>query len=133
MKLTDLTRSLCAQGRRALVPFFTAGYPDVGTSLRLVTSASLLGCPVIEIGVPFSDPIADGPLIQESSRRALDNGMSLRGALELAEQASASVSAALVIMSYVNPVLRMGIERFAESWKLPSLFSTFGPANPARG
>ena len=114
MTLADLTRSIRADGGKALVPFFTAGYPDTETSLRLVTSASRLGCPVIEIGVPFSDPIADGPLIQESSRRALENGMTLRKALALAERASASVSAALVVMSYVNPIFRMGIECFAE-------------------
>ncbi len=113
MKLTECTGSIRTHGKKALVPFFTAGFPDRDTSLRLIEAASRSGCRVIEIGVPFSDPVADGPAIQESSRRALDGGMSLRNALALAEQASKSTGAELVIMSYVNPILRMGMERFS--------------------
>ncbi len=78
--LRELTQSMKSSGEKALVAFFTAGYPDEETFLRLLDAASQVGCQVIEIGIPFSDPIADGPLIQESSKRALENGMSLRKA-----------------------------------------------------
>ncbi len=115
MKLTQVTRSVRAEGNKALVPFLTAGFPDEHTFLRLIEAACRANCPVVEIGVPFSDPIADGPVIQESSRRALEQGMTLRKALALSEKASRSASAALVIMSYVNPILRMGVEQFADA------------------
>ena len=113
MKLQELTESMRSRGEKGLVPFFTAGYPDEDTFLRLIRAASDAGCKVIEIGVPFSDPIADGPAIQESSSRALENGISLNRTLELAGQASETTSARFVLMGYFNPVLQMGLERFA--------------------
>jgi tryptophan synthase alpha chain len=113
--LRDVTDSLRSDGEKALVSFLTAGYPDEETFLRLLRASSDAGCQVIEIGIPFSDPIADGPVIQRSSKRALDDGMTLRRALELAARASEEISSALVIMSYVNPILRMGLDRFAET------------------
>jgi tryptophan synthase alpha chain len=112
--LRELTRSMREAGEKALVAFLTAGYPDEETFLRLLDAASRAGCQIIEIGIPFSDPIADGPVIQESSKRALDGGMTLRKALALAGRASETNPSALVFMSYVNPILRMGVERFAE-------------------
>jgi tryptophan synthase alpha chain len=118
MTLSEATRSLKSRGEKALVPFFTAGYPDEETFLKLLGTASESGCQVIEIGVPFSDPIADGPAIQESSKRALENGMSLSRALDLARMAregNGSDFPELILMGYVNPVLRFGVERFAES------------------
>ena len=113
MTLREQTEAIRERGEKALVPFLTAGFPDEETFLRLLTSAAQAGCDVIEIGIPFSDPIADGPVIQESSQQALANGMSLSKALKLAARASATNSAALVIMSYFNPILQMGIARFA--------------------
>ncbi|MCK4546835.1 MAG: tryptophan synthase subunit alpha [Candidatus Eisenbacteria sp.] len=113
MMLRDLTRSLKTRGEKGLAPFLTAGFPDDETFLRLLGAASSAGCRMIEIGIPFSDPIADGPVIQESSKRALEAGMTLRKALALAEKASKTVPAALVFMSYFNPILRMGLEEFS--------------------
>ena len=114
MILREATEAMRRRGEKALVPFFTAGFPDEDTSLRLLQTAARAGCHVIEIGIPFSDPIADGPLIQASSEQALANGMSLEKALGLAEQAGRECSAALVLMSYVNPLLRIGLERFGK-------------------
>jgi tryptophan synthase alpha chain len=113
MKLRELTQSMKSAGEKALVPFFTAGYPDEETFRLLLDRASRKGCRIVEIGIPFSDPIADGPIIQESSRHALENGISLRKALSLVEQAAQASSTAFVLMSYANPILRMGLERFA--------------------
>jgi len=111
--LRELTDSMRSRGEKALVSFFTAGFPDEETFLKLIGTASESGCRIVEIGIPFSDPIADGPVIQESSRRALENGMSLRRALALAEKAARASQAALVVMSYYNPILQMGLPRFA--------------------
>ena len=115
MMLRDQAQAMKARGEKGLVPFLTAGFPDEETFLDLLGAASDAGCPVIEIGIPFSDPIADGPIIQESSKVALENGMSLRRALALAKKASQTSSATLVVMSYFNPILRMGIEAFARA------------------
>lgn len=113
MKLRDVTTALKDRGEKALVAFLTAGYPDQTTFVELVRAAVDAGCDVIEIGIPFSDPIADGPLIQQSSKQALDGGMSLGKSLHLSAGLSAEIDTPLVVMSYYNPILRMGHERFA--------------------
>jgi tryptophan synthase alpha chain len=114
MRLREWTESTRTAGRKALVPFLTAGYPDEGTFLRLLAAATGAGCRVVEVGIPFSDPMADGPVIQASSERALAQGMTLRRALELIERASAAAPAGYVVMSYLNPILQMGVETFAD-------------------
>lgn len=113
MTLGDRTHPLRERGGKALVAFFTAGYPDAEAFLDLVRAADAAGCDVIEIGVPFSDPIADGPTVQAASASALAAGMTLERALELAAAVRGDVRAALVVMSYVNPVLAMGLDTFA--------------------
>ncbi len=114
MVLRDVTYGLKENRDKALVAFFTAGYPDPETFRSLVRAADAAGCDLIEIGIPFSDPIADGPLIQESSKRALDNGMTLALGLQAVRELSQEIAAPLLLMSYYNPILRMGEERFAE-------------------
>jgi tryptophan synthase alpha chain len=113
MRLGDRTNDVRGRGGKALVAFFTAGYPDAEGFLDLVRAADRAGCDVIEIGVPFSDPIADGPAIQASSAAALAGGMTLARALDLAAGLREQIRAALVVMSYVNPVLAMGFDAFA--------------------
>jgi tryptophan synthase alpha chain len=110
-RLEAITRATRERGRKALVPFFTAGFPDESTSLELLVAAAELGCPVVEVGVPFSDPVADGPIIQRASQLALEQGMNLRRALDLVAEIS-SGPAAPVLMTYLNPVLRMGVREF---------------------
>lgn len=95
-----------AAGRRALICYVTAGHPDRAASLRLLRELPAAGADVIEVGVPFSDPLADGPIIQQSSQRALDQGMTLAGALELVSEAQSSVP--IVLFSYLNPLLAAG-------------------------
>jgi tryptophan synthase alpha chain len=113
MTLRDVTTRLRRDGKKALVPFFTAGYPDDNTFVELVLAAAGAGCDAIEIGVPFSDPIADGPVIQVSSQAALAAGMTLEHALGLAETVAARTGTPLIAMGYINPILNMGLERFA--------------------
>ncbi|MBU0741270.1 tryptophan synthase subunit alpha, partial [bacterium] len=113
MRLEKITRALRDDGRKALVPFFTAGYPDERSFVASVRAAAAAGCRVFEVGIPFSDPVADGPLIQMASQRALAAGMTLRRALELTAAAAGETGLAPVVMSYFNPVLRMGLDEFA--------------------
>lgn len=104
--LTDRLRALRAAKRRALVCYVTAGHPDPAATLRLLRELPDAGCDVIEIGVPFSDPLADGPIIQGSSQRALEQGVSL--AATLAMVAEAASAAPIVLFSYLNPLMAAG-------------------------
>ena len=101
------------QGRAAFVPYVTGGYPNDATCLELVRALDALGSEVIEVGIPFSDPLADGPTIQLSSQKALEAGATPAKVLQSMAQAAKEVSAALVAMTYVNPVLAMGYHEFA--------------------
>lgn len=115
MTLTKTTTQLKSEGRKALVAFLTAGYPDDNTFVELVGAAGLAGCDVVEIGIPFSDPIADGPVIQKASAHALSRGMTLARALDLSRTISRDTGPPLVAMSYINPILSMGTAVFAET------------------
>ncbi|HEV3315539.1 MAG TPA: tryptophan synthase subunit alpha [Candidatus Angelobacter sp.] len=95
-----------------LVAYVTCGDPDIKTTREIILAAISAGADVIELGVPFSDPVADGPVIQRASERALKNGTSLQDVLQLAREIRAESQAGLVVFSYLNPVLRMGFERF---------------------
>ena len=106
---------LRADGGTALVPFLTAGDPDLETTERLVIEMANAGADVIEIGVPFSDPTAEGPTIQRSSGRALASGTSLRAILMMVEKLRAKIDAPLVLMGYANPVHAMGADAFAQA------------------
>jgi tryptophan synthase alpha chain len=94
------------RGRRALVPYVTAGHPDAARSRELLLGLESAGADVIEVGVPFSDPMADGPVIQASSQRALEQGMTFDGTLELVS--SVRLSIPVVLFSYLNPILAAG-------------------------
>ncbi len=101
------------QGRAAFVPYVTGGFPNPDTCLELITALDELGSEVIEVGLPFSDPLADGPTIQLSSQKALEAGATPSNVLATMERAAAKTQAALVAMTYVNPVLSMGYAEFA--------------------
>jgi tryptophan synthase alpha chain len=99
----------------ALVAYVTCGDPDLATTRAIVLAAIEAGADVIELGVPFSDPVADGPVIQRSSERALKHGTSLGQVLTLAaEIRERSQSTGLIVFSYLNPILRMGMEKFCK-------------------
>ena len=104
--LTERFAMLRAAGRRALVCYVTAGHPDRERSLDLVRGLEDAGADVLEIGVPFSDPVADGPVIQASSQQALEQGMTLDATLELV--AAAKLRIPVVLFSYLNPILAAG-------------------------
>jgi tryptophan synthase alpha chain len=105
---------LKAAGRAALIPFVEAFDPDRDTSLALLTGMAANGADIIEIGVPFTDPMADGPIIQAAGRRALDAGASLRGVLGIVREFRLKDDKTpLVLMGYLNPILSYGVEAFA--------------------
>ena len=114
-RLTATFETLRARGERALVTFFMAGDPSLDATARLVIEAERRGADVIELGVPFSDPVGDGPVIQRAGQRALAAGASLRRVLELVHTLRGEVRAPIVLMTYYNPVLAFGLPAFAET------------------
>ena len=101
------------QGRAGLVTYTTAGDPDLPVSAEILRALDRAGADVLEVGVPFSDPLADGPVIQRATERALASGTSLRRVLTMVASIRAGVTAPIVLFSYVNPIARMGFETFA--------------------
>lgn len=101
------------QRRAALMPYYTLGYPDAETSLAVIRAVAAAGADLIELGVPFSDPLADGPTIQRSTQVALAAGASVRRCLELtARLRAAGVRQPLLLMGYINPILAYGVTRY---------------------
>ncbi len=108
--------SLRNRGRKALIPFITAGDPEPGQTVALMRASVAGGADVIELGVPFSDPMADGPVIQRSSERALKHGVSLKDVLGyVREFRKKDAATPVVLMGYANPLETMGAERFADA------------------
>ena len=105
--------ALKAEGRRALVCYITAGHPDPATSVELLRGLEAAGADVIEVGVPFSDPLADGPVIQRSSQIAIEHGMTLEGALTVISDATLTVP--VVLFSYLNPIIAAGADVLARA------------------
>jgi len=101
------------KGERALVAYITAGYPDLGTTRLLIPALERAGVDIIEVGVPFSDPTADGPVIQAASQAALKNGTTLDRVLGLVGELRRGVQIPLVLFSYYNPIFSMGTGSFA--------------------
>jgi tryptophan synthase alpha chain len=100
-------------GELGIVAYITAGDPTLDATLRHVLGLAEAGADVIELGVPFSDPLADGPTIQRASERALKSGTTLRGVLDLVRRIRQSSQVPLVLFSYFNPILQFGLEKFA--------------------
>lgn len=119
-----------------LVAYVTCGDPDLATTREVVLAAARAGADVIELGVPFSDPVADGPVIQRASERAVAKGVSLPQVLELAAEVRKHTDAGLIIFSYLNPILRMGLQNFCASAKragVDGALVTDLPIEEARG
>ncbi len=106
-------RDLSEAGELGLVAYITAGDPSLDASEKIVLAAAEAGADIIELGVPFSDPLADGPTIQRASERALRSGTTLAGVIDLVRRLRKHTEVPLVLFSYFNPILQMGIEKFA--------------------
>ena len=113
-RLAQAFERVRAEGRPGLVTYVTAGDPDLERTARILEALDRGGADVLEVGVPFSDPLADGPVIQRATERALASGTTLADVLDLVERSRATLQTPIVIFSYANPILRLGTERFAD-------------------
>ena len=113
-RLASTFAALRADNRPGLVTYVTAGDPDLDRSRKILTALGAAGADVIEVGVPYSDPVADGPAIQRASERALAAGGSLTATLDLMEATKDVQTPPRVLFTYVNPVFRMGVKPFAD-------------------
>src|SRR5213082_878488 len=98
--------------RPGIVAYVTSGDPDLATTRAIILAAIDAGADVIELGVPFSDPVADGPVIQRASQRAIQQGTTLPQVLQLAADVRERSQAGLIVFSYLNPLMRMGLSKF---------------------
>ncbi len=112
-RISNRFAELRAAGELGIVAYITAGDPSLDATHKFVLALAEAGADVIELGVPFSDPLADGPTIQRACERALKSGTTLAGVLELVRRIRASSQVPLVLFSYYNPILQMGLEKFA--------------------
>lgn len=110
--MSDVLARCAADGRGALVGYLSAGYPTVDGSVELLTAMIDGGCDLVEVGIPYSDPVMDGPAVQLTADTALRAGFRLRHVFDVVERVAAAGGAA-VVMTYVNPVLRYGVDAFA--------------------
>ncbi len=117
-RIDSTLEKLAVDGRKALVAYLTAGYPDIDTSLEILEAVCNAGADILEIGMPFSDPTCDGPVIQASSETALKAGMSLSKSISLTFRLREKVETPIVLFSYYNPIFRYGVKRFADEISL---------------
>ena len=103
-----------APGRGALIPYLCAGDPDAETSVALLAAVAASGSDVLEVGIPYGDPLADGPTVAAAAQRALDAGMTTAGALEVMKRATDAGGPPSIAFTYFNPVLQYGLEKFAD-------------------
>lgn len=118
------------QGRKGLIVYLTAGYPDPAVTVEAVRAAAEAGADVVEIGIPFSDPIADGPVIQQAATQALKAGFTTAKALELVRELRSKSDIPLAAMTYVNTILSYGPERFAADFAAAGLDGLIVPDVP---
>lgn len=122
---------LKAEGKTALIPFLTMGDPDLATSIDIIKTLEEAGADMIELGVPYSDPLADGPVIQRASERALTNSITLTDCIHVAEQArEAGVKIPFILFTYYNPVFQFGLDAFFELVKSKGISGLIIPDLP---
>lgn len=113
-RIANAFSQLQREGKKGLIPFVTAGDPDLQTTEELLVELSQVGATVLELGVPFSDPMADGPVIQRASERALKHGFGVQEVLEIAARAGKRMATPIILFSYFNPLLQFGFQRLSE-------------------
>lgn len=122
--------SVFKSGRKALIGYITAGYPDIKATPEIARVLADNGCDVIELGIPFSDPLADGATIQKSSYRALQCGTTVKACLEIAAELRQKIDTPLAFMTYYNPVLYYGLDDFCRSCKKAGINGLIVPDLP---
>ncbi|MBI1769254.1 MAG: tryptophan synthase subunit alpha [Bacteroidetes bacterium] len=110
--MNRITHLFSSKAENILSVFYTAGFPNLSDTISIARELERAGADIIEIGIPFSDPVADGPVIQESNKIALDNGMNLKLLLKQVKEIRQEAKLPIILMGYLNPVLQYGIEKF---------------------
>ncbi|HEV8428717.1 MAG TPA: tryptophan synthase subunit alpha [Pyrinomonadaceae bacterium] len=116
-RIADSFTTLKQEGKKGFIPFFTAGDPNLVTTEKLLITLAQSGATLIELGVPFSDPMADGPVIQRASERALKNTFGLQEILDTVARARKQIDIPIILFSYYNPLFQFGLKRLAEAAK----------------
>ena len=116
-RIADVFTTLKQQGKKGFIPYITAGDPDLATTEELLVTLAQNGATLIELGVPFSDPMADGPVIQRASERALKHRFGLQELLDTAARARKRTDTPVILFSYYNPLLQFGLKRVAQAAK----------------
>ena len=111
-RITHAFEQARQESRGVLIPYFMCGYPSALQSINIALAAAQVGVDIIELGMPFSDPLADGATIQHAGHVALECGMTINGCLEIADEISTRSDVPLILMGYYNPILAYGIESF---------------------
>lgn len=114
-RIADTFRGLRERGEKAFIPFLTAGDPNIEISEELIIALDQAGADIIEIGIPYSDPLADGPTIQAASLRALEGGVRLPAVFDMVRRVRPQVRASLVLFTYANPVFQWGLREFFQT------------------
>ena len=114
-RIADSFTNLKREGKKGFIPFITAGDPDLATTEKLLVTLAQSGATLIELGVPFSDPMADGPVIQRASERALKNNFGLQDILDVVARARKQIDIPVILFSYYNPLFQFGLKRLAET------------------
>lgn len=114
MRVEEVLRDKRAKGEGSLIGYFPAGYPTVEDSVTALVAMAQEGCDVLEVGVPYSDPVMDGEIIQKATEVALSNGFKLSMLFDVIQRVREQTTVPMLVMSYWNPVIRFGLERFAE-------------------
>jgi tryptophan synthase alpha chain len=128
--VSECFRSLRSQGNCALIPFITAGDPDLSTTAQALRILDRAGADLIELGVPYSDPLADGPVIQAAATRALNRGVKLEDVLEIVKNAQGEVKAPIILFTYYNPIYHRGIDVFLDQIKAAGVSGLVVPDLP---
>jgi len=126
-RITSLFRR---KDKKIISIYFTAGYPQLNDTQAIITELAKNGADLIEIGIPFSDPVADGPVIQQSSEIALQNGMTIHLLFKQLKEIRKTVSIPLILMGYLNPVMQFGVENFVENCRDTGIDGTIIPDLP---
>ena len=114
-RIADSFTNLKREGKKGFIPFITAGDPDLATTEKLLVTLAQSGATLIELGVPFSDPMADGPVIQRASERALKNNFGLQDILDVVARARKQIDIPIILFSYYNPLFQFGLKRLADA------------------
>jgi tryptophan synthase alpha chain len=118
------------KNKKAFIPFITGGDPDIATTEKLITALAENGADLIEIGIPFSDPVAEGPVIQAADERALSEGCTVDKLFDMVSRVSGKVNIPLLFMTYYNPIFAYGAERFCENCKTAGIAGLIVPDLP---